>query len=401
MNEPETASLPGLPESVTAVRVEGKDIWLVGTAHVSAKSVEDVHAAVRAVQPDAVAVELCEPRFQTMLDGGAWKKTDIFQVVRKKKAVFLLAQLALQAFYRRVGKSLEVEPGADMKAAIDDARRENLPLYPVDRRIDVTLKRIWGSLSFWSKFRLLCTGLSAVFSKEDEEPSADDIETLKDRDVFSGALAEMDKSYPGLKARLIDERDVYLAQKLREVPASRIVAVVGAGHVPGILRAIRADNDLAPLDALPPKSVFAKVLPWLVPALVLGLIVSGFFVGGRSTGVDSVLIWLAVNVCCTALGAIAVLAHPLAVLAGALASPLTSLNPFFAAGWIAGLVQAWIRPPKVEDFESLPSALDSFRAFFFHPIVRVLLVVIAANVGSSLGTFAAIPWILSRFGGAP
>lgn len=401
MNEKETALPPDLPESVTPVHLEGKDIWLVGTAHVSAKSVEDVHAAVRAVHPDAVAVELCEPRFQTMLDSGAWKKTDIFQVVRKKKAVFLLAQLALQAFYRKVGKSLEVEPGADMKAAIDDARRENLPIFPVDRRIDITLKRIWGSLSFWSKVRLLCTGLSAVFSNGEEEPSADDIETLKNRDVFSGALAEMDKSFPGLKSRLIDERDVYLAQKLREVPASRLVAVVGAGHVPGILRAIRADTDLSPLDALPPKSVTAKILPWLIPALVLGLIVAGFFVGDRSAGIGSLLVWIAVNVCCTALGAIVVLAHPLAVLAGALASPLTSLNPFFAAGWVAGLVQAWIRPPKVGDFESLPSALDSFRSFFFHPIVRVLLVVVAANIGSSLGTFVAIPWIVSRFGGTP
>lgn len=401
MNELESPSHPGLPESVTPVRLEGKDIWLVGTAHVSAKSVEDVHAAVQAVRPDAVAVELCEPRFQTMMDDGAWRKTDIFQVVRRKKAVFLLAQLALQAFYRRVGKSLEVEPGADMKAAIDDARRENLPIFPVDRRIDVTLKRIWGSLSFWSKVRLLWMGLSAVFSTEEEEPSADDIETLKDRDVFSGALAEMDKSFPGLKARLIDERDVYLAQKLRAVPASRVVAVVGAGHVPGILRAIRTDTDLSPLDALPPKSLAAKILPWLIPALVLGLIAAGFFVGDRSTGIASLLVWIAVNVCCTALGAIVVLAHPLAVLAGALASPLTSLNPFFAAGWVAGLVQAWIRPPKVGDFESLPSALDSFRTFFFHPIVRVLLVVVAANIGSSLGTFVAIPWIVARFGGAP
>ncbi len=401
MNELKTESLPGLPESVTEIRVGEKDIWLVGTAHVSAKSVEDVHAAVRAVLPDAVAVELCEPRFQTMLDGNAWKKTDIFQVVRKKKAAFLLAQLALQAFYRKVGKSLEVEPGADMKAAIEDARRDNLPIFPVDRRIDVTLKRIWGSLSFFAKCRLLYMGLASVFSSDDEQPSADDIETLKNRDVFSTALEEMDKSFPGLKSRLIDERDVYLAQKLREVPAARVVAVVGAGHVPGILRAIRADSDLAPLDVLPPKSVFAKVLPWLIPLLVVGLIAAGFFVGDRSTGVDSVLIWIAVNVCCTALGALLVLAHPLAVFVGALVSPLTSLNPFIAAGWVAGLVQAWIRPPKVEDFESLPSALDSFRSFFFHPIVRVLLVVIAANIGSSLGTFAAIPWIIARFGGAP
>ena len=195
---------------------------------------------------------------------------------------------------------------------------------------------------------------------------------------------------------MIDERDVYLAQKLRAAPGTRIVAVVGAGHVPGMLKSLREEVPLAELESLPAPSKWSRIWPWLVPAAVLALIGWGFIQGGAERGVDSIAIWVGVTGTLAALGAAAALPHPLTVLAAFLAAPLTTLHPALAAGWVAGLAEAWLRPPSVGDFEALPEAMESLRRFLRNPVVRILLVVVTTNLGASLGTFVAIPWIASR-----
>ena len=383
-----------LPSGATKVELEGKTIYIVGTAHVSAQSVRDVRDAVAAVHPDVVAIELCEPRYQGLVKKEAWRHTNLFQVIRQKKAMFLLAQLAMQAFYRRLGKHLEVEPGAEMLAAATAAEETGARLALIDRRIDLTLKRVWRHLGFWHRIKLFGTLAGALFSTEDVD--AEDIEALKKQDQLEALMGEMGRAFPEIKKRLIDERDVYLAQKLRAEPGERIVAVVGAGHVPGMLRAIRSDAPLAELESLPPPTRWSKIWPWLIPAFVVGLIAWGFYRGGADRGVDSIAIWVGVNGILSALGAALARAHPLSVLTAFVAAPITSLNPTIAAGWVAGLVEAWIRPPSVGDFETLPEAMETFRAFVRNPVVRILLVVALANVGSSLGTFVAIPWIAAR-----
>ncbi len=380
-----------LPSSVTTVTVEGKTIMIVGTAHVSAQSVQDVQDTIAAVQPDTIAVELCEPRYQGMVKKNAWKNTNIFQVIRQKKAMFLLAQLVMQSFYRRLGKQLEVEPGAEMLAGVRCAEESGARLELIDRRIDITLKRVWRHLGLWHRFKLFVVMAEALFASEDIDEK--DIESLKQHDQLEGMMGEMGKAFPEIKKRLIDERDVYLAQKLRQAPGERLVAVVGAGHVPGMLKSIQQAEPLDVLESLPPPSVWSKIWPWLIPAVVLGLIAWGFVQGGAERGVDSILIWVGVNGVLSALGAALALAHPLTILSAFVAAPLTSLNPAIAAGWVAGLVQAWIRPPSVGDFESLPEALETFRGFIRNPVIRILLVVVMANIGSSIGTFLAIPWI--------
>ena len=388
------ATVPALPSSVTPVMLEGKSIYIVGTAHVSAQSVADVRATVAAIQPDTIAIELCEPRYQGLVKKSAWQHTNLFQVIRQKKATFLLAQLVIQSFYRRLGKQLEVEPGAEMLAGAACAEETGAHLALIDRRIDITLKRVWRYLGFWQRMKLFYVLLESVFASD--ELQDDDIEALKKQDQLEALMGEMGRAFPSIKHRLIDERDVYLAQKLRDAPGEKIVAVVGAGHVPGMVAAIQQEQSIAELDTLPPPSRWSKIWPWLIPAAVVALIAWGFVQGGAERGIDSILIWVLVNGVLAALGALAAWAHPLSIVAAFVAAPITSLNPTIAAGWVSGLVEAWLRPPAVGDFESLPSALETFRGFWRNPVIRILLVVVLTNIGSSIGTFVAIPWIAAR-----
>ncbi|MBP5787006.1 MAG: TraB/GumN family protein, partial [Kiritimatiellae bacterium] len=264
---PAPAATPALPSSVVSLDLEGKSVFLLGTAHVSRKSVDDVRAAAAALAPDTVAVELCEPRYRSLSDPNAWRDTALFKVVRQKKTAFLLAQLAMQAFYRRVGKRLETEPGAEMMEAARIANATGARLELVDRRIDLTLKRVWAALGFWQKTKLAGLLLSSLFSSGDEV-SAEDVENLKQSDQLESAMAELGRAFPGVKSRLMDERAQDLAEKIRRAPGTRVLAVVGAGHVPGILRNIRAPRDLAPLEALPPPARWSRVWPWLITLAV-------------------------------------------------------------------------------------------------------------------------------------
>ena len=383
-----------MPSGATRVELEGKTVYIVGTAHVSAKSVQDVREAVAAVKPDVVAIELCEPRYQGLVKKEAWRHTNVFQVIRQGKAMFLLAQLVMQSFYRRLGRQLEVEPGAEMMAGAACAEETGAKLELIDRRIDVTLKRVWRHLGFWHRVKLFGLLVEAVFTSD--EIGNEDIEALKKQDQLEALMGQMGKAFPEIKKRLIDERDVYLAQKLRATPGHCIVAVVGAGHVPGMLKAIQSDVPVAELESLPPPSKWSKIWPWLIPAGVLALIAWGFFQGGAERGIDSIAIWVGVTGTLAALGALLAWPHPLTVLSAFLAAPLTTLHPALAAGWVAGLVEAWIRPPSVGDFEALPEAMESLRKFVRNPVVRILLVVVTTNVGASIGTFVAIPWIAAR-----
>ena len=372
----------------------GKTIYIVGTAHVSAQSVQDVRNTVAAVRPDTVAIELCEPRYQGLVKKEAWRRTNLFQVIRQGKSMFLLAQLVMQSFYRRLGKQLEVEPGAEMLAGAACAEETGARLELIDRRIDITLKRVWRYLGFWHRFKLLGVLLEAMFTSE--KIGDEDIEALKKQDQLEALMGEMGKAFPEIKKRLIDERDIYLAQKLRQAPGTRIVAVVGAGHVPGMRAALQSEVPLAELESLPPPARWSKIWPWLIPAAALALIAWGFFQGGAERGIDSIVIWVAVTGSLAALGAAVALPHPLTILSAFLAAPFTTLHPALAAGWVSGLVEAWLRPPAVADFEALPEAMENLKTFLRNPVVRILLVVATTNIGGSLGTFVAIPWIASR-----
>jgi pheromone shutdown-related protein TraB len=326
-----------------------------------------------------------------MLDPESWKNMNIFRVIREKKALFLLAQLIMTSFYRKLGEQLGVQPGAEMLEGIKQAEKHGAELVLADRRVEITLRRVWGGLSFWKKFKLMAHIMAALFTGE--KIDAETVEEIKQKDQLEAVLETFGESFPEIKERLIDERDVYLAQKIRSSPGERILAVVGAGHVSGIVEHLKASHDLTELDSVPPRARWPVVAKWLIPILIVGLVVYGFFSGGVDKSIEAVYIWLAVNAVFSAAGAALALAHPLTVISAFIAAPITSLNPMIAAGWVCGLVQAKVRQPTVKDFEDLPSAVTSVKGFWLNPVTRILLVVVLANLGSSVGTFVSGSWI--------
>ncbi|MEM6702568.1 MAG: TraB/GumN family protein [Acidobacteriota bacterium] len=387
---PATGTAP-LPKAVHTVTLGARTVHLVGTAHVSAESVEDVRQTLEATLPDTVCVELCEARFANIRDRDNWRKLDIFKILKEGKAALLLSSLVMTSFQKRIADELGVAPGAEMTEAIRISDERDLRLVLADRDIQTTLRRTWARLGFFARLKMVGQLVASLFAGG--EIDKESIEQLKEEDQLSDMLEGLAKAFPSVKSTLIDERDTYLAQKVRDAGGETIVAVVGAGHVPGILAQIDEVQSLAPLDEVPPPSVWGKVIAWGIPALILGLFAYGFVRGGAEQSLASLNIWFLVNGAFSALGTACALGHPLAIVSAFVAAPLTSLNPFVAAGWVAGLVQAWVKRPKVADLEALPEDITSVRGFFRNPVSRILLVVVLANLGSTLGTVVAGSWI--------
>ena len=388
------SSAGGSAAKVTHIALQGGDVYLVGTAHVSKDSVLDVRRTIEHVEPDTVCVELCESRYQALTQRDNWQKMDIFKIVRQGKSLLLLAQLMLTSFYRRLGEKLGVKPGAEMLEAVRLAQERGAELVLADRDIQITLKRTYGYLGFWTKLRLLF-GLSVgIFSGE--EIDEETVEKLKEKDQLEAVMAEFTGKFPEIKKRLIDERDIYIAQKIRRARGQKIVAVVGAGHIEGIKRHIERDEPIDWLQELPPRTVWPTLLKWGIPAAIIGIFVLGFFRQGSGRSIENIYIWILVNGLLSAAGAAAALGHPLTILSAFLAAPLTSLNPLMAAGWVAGLVQAWLRRPRVSDMEDLPNAINTVKGWWTNPVTKILLVVALANLGSVLGTWIAGTWIFTR-----
>lgn len=385
---------PELPGAVTRLEIGGREIYLIGTAHVSKESVKDVRDTVEAVKPDTICVELCKARHRAIVERDSWKQMNIFRVVREGKALFLLAQLIMTSFYRRIGEQMGVKPGAEMIEGIGMAKETGAELVLADRDIEITLKRVWGYLNLWNRMKMTAHLLSSLIIPEKIDDKL--IEEMKKRDQLENIMEAFAESFPEVKKRLIDERDIYLSQKIRKAPGKRVVAIVGAGHVPGIQNHIREDVDIAPLMEVPPKSIVPGVLKWAIPMLILLLLMIGFFKGGTGHSMESIYIWVLANAILSAAGAAVALAHPLTIVASFIAAPITSLNPMIAAGWVSGLVQAKVKNPTVADLEDLPNAISTVKGFWMNPVSRILLVVVLANLGSSLGTFVAGSWIAMR-----
>jgi pheromone shutdown-related protein TraB len=371
---------------------QDKDVILVGTAHISRESAELVKRAIAEESPDTVCVELCRSRYESMTQRKAWQETDLIKAIKDKKAFLLLSNLMLASFQKRIGQKLGIKPGQEMLQALETAEAVGAGIILADREIRVTLARTWRLMGLWTKVKLFAEFLTSVGNLE--EIKEEDIEKLKEQDVLEALLAEIGESLPELRRILIDERDRYLAYKIRTAPGKKIVAVVGAGHVPGIQQYWEKPVDIESLEQMPPKGRLISVLKWGVPALICALIILGFFTAGKVAAAHMITWWLVANASLAGLGAALALGHPLTVLCAVLASPLTSLNPMIAAGWVAGVVEALISKPKVKDFEELPEDIASLKGFWRNKITRVLMVVVFTNVGSALGAFVAIPLML-------
>lgn len=379
-------------ENVTRRILDGKEIIIIGTAHVSRESADLVERIIEEERPDTVCVELCRSRYDAIRQKTTWESTDIVKIVRKKQTSLLLSQLLMASVQKKLADKFGLKPGEEMLRAIDRAEATGATLVLADRDIRTTLTRTWRKISPYSKLRIILEmSLSLVF---DPSISEEEIEDMKKRDMLEIALTAFGKKLPQVKAVLIDERDRYLACSITRATGPKVVAVVGAGHVPGILRHLGEDIDIEPLNEVPPKKPLGKIIPWVLSALVIAIIVSGFIQGGAEASMAMLKWWVLVNGILAGAGALAVLAHPATIAASIAAAPLTSLNPMVAAGWVAGLTEASLRKPQVKDFMALRDDISTIRGFWHNKITRILLVVVFVNLGSSLGTFIAIPLMM-------
>ncbi len=378
------------------------NIILIGTAHISKESVEEVKEVIEKYKPDIVAVELCQRRYDAITKKDQWEKTPVTKLLKSNNAYLMLAQTFLSSIQRRLGKEYGVEPGSEMIAAIDEAKKHNLEVALVDRDISITLKRAWRKMGFKEKFRLTWEFLKALMGYDEEELEELDLKKLMDQDVISTLMEEFGEIAPSVSTVLIHERDEYIAKKIQdESKKGKVVAVVGAGHLKGIKKQLekkKIKTNLKELEEVPKKRIrITKFAAYLIPVLFVALIVYLIFTRGPDAWdqIKNVFFWwFIINGSLSAIGAAIARGHPLSIGTAFLAAPLTSLNPAIAAGWVAGYVEAKLRTPVVKDFKEL-SKIENFKEFWNNRVIRLLMVVALANLGSMIGTIIAFPYIAS------
>ncbi len=380
------------------LKCRDKQITLIGTAHVSRQSADLVKKTILETKPDTVCVELCNTRLSSIKNQDKWREMDIVQIIRQKKTLLLLMNLLLASFQKRLADKFGIQPGQEMINAIDAAGAVQANVVPADRDIQVTLSRVWRGMGFFEKLKLL---FSMVFSMGGDDIEEADIEKMKEQDILQTLLSDVRKSHPIIGRILISERDQFMVHKIRSAQGPHVLAVVGAAHVPGIKKYMGQENlpSLDDLGRIPRPGNLGKILKWILPAGILALFAAGFLMEGKHAGAEMIWIWIAANAVFAGIGAVAAFAHPLTILAAVLAAPLTSLNPMIAAGWVSGLVEAFSRKPKVRDLEAIPRDIMTIRGFWKNNVTRILLVVIFTNLGSTIGTMTAVPFMLRLVNG--
>lgn len=368
------------------LHINDKEIYILGTAHVSKISKEEVLKTIDENAFDTICIELDQRRYNSLNNPKKWEETNIIDVIKKKQTGFLLANLILSSYQKRVASKINSQSGIEMITAIKEAKEKNIHLELIDRDIQTTFSRIYQKHNLWQKAKLIVSLISAIF--DDEEINDKDIEALKQEDILDMALKDIEKAFPIVSEVLIDERNKILAQNIKKAPGKKILAIVGAAHIPGILKYINEDIDIAEINnkVIKPKS--SKIKGWIIPALIISMIAITCF-KNFDQAKNQMLVWLIVNGGLSALGALIAFAHPLSVITAFIAAPITSLNPLLAAGWFAGIMEAYLRKPKVSDLQNIDEAANSLKGLYQNRFTHVLIVVILANVGSSIGTFIA------------
>lgn len=380
------------------------EVTLMGTAHVSKLSVEMVEEYIQNGGYDCVAVELCSPRLQNLTNQTWWKNLDIYQVFRKKKAGLLLINLALSAYQKRLAERIGVEAGREMIRAVELANEKDIQLEVIDRDISVTLHRLVTEVSFWQKLKIVGGLIAGVFVGE--EISEEQIEDLKRGDLLHSVVGEFGEELPEIKRVLIDERDQYMVGRLAQIARAedspkKILAVVGAGHLIGMLPAMESpptSEHLEKLDQKPPPSRVGYFIGWGICAFILAMFVVGFR-QSPELGEQLVITWVLFNGGFCALGTLIAMGHPVSIIAGFFAAPLTSLNPTIGAGMVVGLVESYMRKPKVSDFETLREDIAVYSMWWKNRVARLLLIFFLSSFGSMIGTYTAGASIVSQIFG--
>lgn len=381
--------LEGQPHQI--LQVNDCNVVILGTAHVSQTSVDKVNELLETNEFDTVAVELDEMRFEAITNPNRYQNMDLIEIIKKRQTSLIAVNLALSAYQNRLAEQLGVRPGAEMIAAIDQAKEQNLTLWKIDRNIRTTMKRAWRNMKFLDKFNMFFS-FGGFFEKE--EISAEEIEKLKSGDMLESTFSDFANESQPIYQSLIHERDQYMAAQILQSTANsdskNTLVVIGAGHLKGMTQAIKdkiePQSTIETLDSIPPGGKWLKRLPWIITAVIL----TGFGIGfyrSPELGFDLVKTWVLFNGILAAVGATVARAHPLTILSAFLAAPLTSLNPAVGAGMVTGLVETYLRKPKVKDFEKLQKDAMDIKGWWKNPVTRILLVFILTNLGSALGTW--------------
>lgn len=379
-------------------RADGKEFILVGTAHISQESKDLVAKAISEVHPDTVCVELDEGRLKSLEDPDRWKKTDLRKIIREHQLGTLIANLVLGSYQKRMGLQTGVRPGAELYGAILNAREANIPTLLADRDIKVTLRRTWSCTPWYRKFSLIASLFASLFDKT--EVSEEELRKIKSQDSLSTMMQEFGKTFPEVKTVLIDERDQYLASRIRNAPGNRVLAVVGAGHITGIRKIIEEDSSLPSEESLceikPPSSLF-KIIGWTITAaIILSVVFVGFQSGLEKAG-ELTFNWFLFTGGGAMLGAIVAGAHPLAMLTALVMAPFTGLTPLIGVGFFVALVQVYMRPPRVSEFETVSVDIWKVSRWWSNRVTRVILCFLLPGFPAIIGKIIALVGIYKAF----
>ncbi|MBB6482383.1 TraB/GumN family protein [Spirochaeta isovalerica] len=387
--------IDNISDTINRIVFDDREILLIGTAHVSHESVDEVKQAIESEEPGRVCIEIDEGRYQSIIDEESWKKLDIHQAIRQKKGFLMIASLILGSFQKKIGADMGIRPGEEMKIAAEAATEKGIPFSFSDRPIQITLQRAWRKSNLWNKMKLLSSLIASAFTTEKVEKS--DIEELKNSNALQGMMEELAGYLPSVKEVLIDERDRYLATNIFNTTEKKVVAVVGAGHGPGILKWFErldkkeVEADISDISVVPPKRLYEKAIPWIIPFVIVGIITAGFFTSGVNAGFNMILVWILANGIPAALGAIIAAAHPLTIIISFAAAPITSMNPTIGVGFVSGLLESSFRKPRIRDLENLQDDAGSLKGWYGNRVLRILLVFLLSSLGSAIGTWWAIP----------
>ncbi len=379
---------------VERIKFGEKEIVLVGTAHVSEKSTELVKKTIDEEKPDIVGVELDRERYLQLKQGQKWENLNISEMIKSGQTYLFLINVMLANLQRQLGQQLGVKPGMEMITATKIAEEKEIGIALLDRSVKITLKRAMNAMTIIEKVKLLWGIALGLFTDEKEVITKEKVEILKDKDVMNELMGKLSKEMPGVKRILVDERDLFIANKILAAPGKKIVAVLGAGHLEGVKKFLDRPREISHLNVIPTSKNWIKIIGWIIPAIFIVMLSYGLVTKGLETGLWILVWWFLINGTLSALGVLLARGHPFSIIAAFVAAPLTSLNPLIAAGWVAGYVEAKFNSPKVKDFEGLRK-LNSYGDFLNNQVTRILIVTAYANIGSTVGTVIALPYILS------
>ncbi|HAE61360.1 MAG TPA: TraB family protein [Eubacteriaceae bacterium] len=381
-------------KNIHRINLEGKEIILLGTAHVSKNSAQQVKDIIETEKPDSVCIELDEQRYKSIKDKAKWRNTDIVKIIKEKKAGFMLTNIILSNYQRKIAEQFEINAGQEMIQGIISAEEIGAKTVLADRNIQTTFTRLWRKVSLWGKVKLISSIMFSLI--DDEKITEEDLERMKTEDMLTSALAELSKAFPDLKKYIVDERDQYLAYKIKNAPGDKVLAVLGAAHTPGVKQELFKEQNIKELESIPEKSGFSKVSGWIIPALIILMILLTFSVD-KNLGINQVISFILWVGNLAALGTLLALGHVYSAITSFVMAPLSAIHPLLATGWFAGLMEAHIRKPKVEDFENLSKDLYTLKGFWKNKVTRILLVVAFSNIGCTVGIWISGANIVSTF----